>query len=1066
MSKRISDILQWRKPLFGGLVVASLVIASPAPLFAAGAETSQATSATAKGTVVDEAGEPLIGATIAVKGTTMGATTDLDGNFSVQAPIGATLIIRYVGYATQEVKFTGQPLEIKLGEESALLNELVVVGYGTQKKATMTGAVTVVGSQQLEDKGTLSSPVQAMQGQVPGVIITRSNTAPGEEGWNMKIRGSVSKNNSDPLVIIDGVEYEGVGALNQLNSSDIESMNILKDAAASIYGSKAAGGVVLITTKKGVADRVRVDYNGSFTGKFIGNQPRPARLVDWANAQIDAYRNDGYDDSYDRIKWCKMMIEYKDQYFNFDHVANPINMFGDTADLTFFDTDWNDILWGNSWSTSHDLAVSGGNDKATYRVSAAYMYDDSNLKWGNNSNNRFNIRLNNTFKFHKKFQLVSSIAVNRQDQVAPTRIGSCLTSATAQPGFPSSTIDGKPYGWGGGWKAPNWEAELGGDNNYKALSVNVSEAFKYDIINGLSLNATFGYNYRGNTRDKKSLAVDYYNYAGDKVWFTEPVEEKTTYEKWWDRRELFTAQAYLDYMKTFGEDHNFKAMAGVQYSYTDYESNTNSTEDIISSLQIVNGQGLHTITANKWQEALLSYYGRINYDFRSKYLLEGQARYDGSSKFKAENRWAFFWGVSAGWRITEESFMEGARTWVNELKLRASYGNVGNQNGIDTYSGVGLYDFKPNQNILIGNGKISWIDTNGKLVSLDRTWERVHNYNVALDFGFFGNRLSGTVEAYWKRVNNMLIDVIYPGVLGDKAPTANKGKFKAWGYDVNAAWSDKIGNVNYHVGGTFTYADNRLLDNGGSGAIGAGVRSDQEGYPLNSVFGLRYCGKIENEEMLKKYQDRYAATTTMGNISKIRVGSNMYEDINKDGKLDSKDLVYLGTDDPKIQFSFNFGAEWKGFDIDVVFQGAGRRTVWRQQGSSADGWRIPTRTWYQNFSDHFIGNVWSETNTSGYYCPLTHESDINNYNYQCSSWSVEDGSYLRLKNLTVGYTLPSHILARQKVLSQVRFYVTGTDLWETSHIKDGWDPEASRNVTNSNRYPFLRNVTFGVHLAF
>ena len=280
MSKRMCDILPWRKPLFGGLVVASMAIACPSPLFAAGAETTQTTSATAKGTVVDETGEPLIGATIAVKGTTMGATTDLDGNFSVQAPIGATLIIRYIGYTTQEVKFNGQPLNITLSEESALLNELVVVGYGTQKKATMTGAVTVVGSQQLEDKGTLSSPVQAMQGQVPGVIITRSNTAPGEEGWNMKIRGSVSKNNSDPLVIIDGVEYEGVGALNQLNSSDIESMNILKDAAASIYGSKAAGGVVLITTKKGVADRVRVDYNGSFTGKFIGNQPRPARLVD------------------------------------------------------------------------------------------------------------------------------------------------------------------------------------------------------------------------------------------------------------------------------------------------------------------------------------------------------------------------------------------------------------------------------------------------------------------------------------------------------------------------------------------------------------------------------------------------------------------------------------------------------------------------------------------------------------------------------------------------------------------------------------------------------------------
>lgn len=1025
-----------------------------------------ASQRTVKGTVVDATGEPLIGATVMIPGTTTGTSTDLDGNFTIKVGDAKEIQVSYIGYQTMKVAVNGQTeLKIVMQEDSSVLDEVVVVGYGTQKKATMTGAVSVVGEKQLQDKGSLASPVQAMQGQVPGVIITRSNSAPGEEGWNMKIRGSVSKNASEPLVIIDGVEYEGVGALNQINPNDIATMNILKDAAASIYGSKAAGGVVLITTKKGSADRVRVDYNGSFTAKFIGNQPSSMRIVDWANAQIEAYRNDGYDDSYNRIQWCKMMIEYKDQYFDFDHVKNPIDMFSDTADLTFFDTDWNDILWGNSWSTSHDLAVSGGSEKASYRVSAAYMYDDSNLKWGKNNNNRFNLRLNNTFKFHERFSLTSSIAVNRQDQVSPTLIGQALTSSTAQPGFPSSTKDGKPYGWGT-WTSPNWAAELGGENKYKAVSVNVSEAFKYDIINGLSLNATFGYNYRGNTRDKKTESVTYYNYAGTKQWLTTPTQENTSYEKWWDRREVFNVQAYLDWMKTFKEDHNLKLMGGVQYSFTEYETNTNTAKDIIPSLDIINGSGVVTTKATKWQQALMSYYGRANYDFRSKYLLEGQFRYDGSSKFQAKDRWAFFWGVSAGWRITEESFMEGVREWMNELKLRASYGNVGNQNGIDNYSGVGLYNFKPNQGVIIGNGLVSWIDTNGKLVSMNRTWERVHNYNVALDFGFLNNRLTGTVEAYWKKVNNMLIDVIYPSVLGDAAPTANKGKFKAWGYDVNATWNDRIGNVNYHVGGTFTYADNKLLDNGGSGAIQAGVRSDREGYPLNSVWGLRYCGKIENEEMLKKYQDRYQATTTMGNISKIRVGSNMFEDVNKDGKLTAEDLVYLGTDDPKIQFSFNLGASWNGFDLDIVFQGAGRRTVWRQQGNSADVWRIPVRTWYNNCSDHFLGNVWSPENPGGYYVPLTHETDIINYNYQCSSWSVEDGSYLRLKNITLGYSLPESVLSRQKVLSQVRFYVTGTDLWETSKIKDGWDPEAPRNVTNANRYPFLRNLTFGVHLAF
>lgn len=357
MRKRSNNLFARCQCLFTGLLIAFSVVVFVSPVYSAPAE-KQAT-AVVTGEVVDNAGEPLIGATVMLKGGSVGASTDIDGKFRINVPVGSTLVVSYIGYRQKEVKATSGSMKVILEEDSAVLDEVVVVGYGTQKKATMTGAVTVVGSQQLEDKGTLASPVQAMQGQVPGVIVTRSNSAPGEEGWNMKIRGSVSKNNSDPLVIIDGVEYEGVGALNQINPSDIESMNILKDAAASIYGSKAAGGVVLITTKKGSSDRVKVDYNGSFTGKFIGNQPRPAGLVDWANAQIEAYRNDGYDDSYDRIRWCQMMIEYKDQYFNFDHVNNPIGMFGDTADLTFFDTDWNDILWGNSWSTRDFLYVYG-----------------------------------------------------------------------------------------------------------------------------------------------------------------------------------------------------------------------------------------------------------------------------------------------------------------------------------------------------------------------------------------------------------------------------------------------------------------------------------------------------------------------------------------------------------------------------------------------------------------------------------------------------------------------------------------------------------------------------------
>ncbi len=1068
MRKRFSNILPWRGSLLGGIVVASLSAFTPMSLSAAAVPAAESAATSVSGEVLDGNGDPLIGATVAVKGSTVAVACDLDGRFSIKAPKGATLVVSYIGYKTQEVKVTGDNLVITMVEDSSVLDEVVVVGYGTQKKATMTGSVSVVGEAALQNKGNLSSPVQALQGQVPGVIITRNSTAPGDESWSMSLRGAVSKNSTPPLVIIDGVEYESVNDLRLINPSDIESINFLKDAAASIYGSKAAGGVVLVTTKKAKEGKVKVDYNGSYTYKHIGLSAELMSLDQWADAVVMARTNDGYGDNDTWIRYAKLAKEYRNKYIDLQHSTDPIGL-GDVDDLVFFDTDWQDIMWGDSWSTQHELSVSGGSEKNLYRFSMGYMYDDSNLKWGNNHNQRVNLRLNNTMQLAKNFTLQSVIAYNRQDQVAPTQIGSALTVASQQPGFPSSTVDGKPYGWGGSkWATPNWVAELGGDNNLKVSAVNISETFRYEIIPGLTANAVLGYNTSDAIRDTKSKSVEFYNYAGTKKLWNKPNQEDSYYEKSFANTDFYSVQGYLNWNRTFKQDHDLTLLAGVQYNYKQYEYTKTKAKDIQPSLDVVNGSGDVTIaSAEKWEESMLSWYGRANYAYKSKYMLEGQFRYDGSSKFQPENRWAFFWGASLGWRLTEESFMEGVRDWWNDFKLRASYGNVGNQSGIDRYSGSMLYNFTQTGKALIGGELVSYIDTNGKLVSTDRTWERVHNYNIAVDFGFLNSRLSGTVEAFWKRTNNMLIDVIYPGILGDKAPTANLGKFKAWGYEGNINWNDKIGNVRYHIGGTFTYVDNELVDNGGSGAIQAGVRSDREGYPLNSVFGLRYCGKIQTEEQLEKYINRYSENSTIGNFNLLRLGDNMYQDVNGDGKLDANDYVYLGTDDPKIQFSFNFGAEWKGFDINFIFQGAGKRTVWRtDNNNNADIWKIPQRAVYQNGSNHWVGNVWSLDNPDGRYPSLTNQRDINNYNYQCSSWSVEDGSYLRLKNVTLGYTMPQNIVDRTKVISNVRFYITGTDLWEVSHIHDGWDPEASRKISNASRYPFLRTWTFGANITF
>lgn len=1030
---------------------------------------SAAADTTVEGEVVDDTGEPLIGASVLVKGTTTGTSTDFDGKFSIKAPIGKELVIRYVGYQPQEVKVTGEYLKVTLREDMTNLDEVVVVGYGTQKKATMTGAVTAVGEQAMQEKGNLSSPVQALQGQVPGVIITRGSAAPGEESWSMTLRGAVSKNSSEPLVIIDGIEYESVNELRLLNPSDIESMNFLKDAAASIYGSKAAGGVVLVTTKKAKDNKLRIDYNGSVTGKRPGLKANLMTLDEWSDAVVQARTNDGYGEDDTWLRYARLAQAYRNQYIDLDHTPNPYagSGFTDVADFVFFDNNWNDIMWGDAVSTSHELSISGGKAGSTFRLSGGFMYDGSNLRWGHNSNKRYNLRLNNSFDLTDKFHLNSVIAYNRQEQVQPSQIGTALTAGVSQPGLPSSTIDGKPYGWGT-WVTPNWVCELGGDNNLSVSAINISEAFLYNILPGFNANLIFGYNTSTANRESKNQPIDFYNYAGTRVVLTKPLQSASSYSKSNSRTNFYSVQGYLDYAHVWKEIHDFKVMGGVQYNFKSYDYLNTVVEDIQPELDIINGAGTVALDrVDKWEEAIMSYFGRVNYNLNFKYLFEAQARYDGSSKFQAKNRWAFFWGVSAGWRIVDESWMESTRSWLNELKLRASYGNVGNQSGIDRYSGVLLYNYHQGSGALVGGNQLSYITTNGKLASADRTWERVHNYNIGLDFGFFTGRLTGTVEAFWKRTGNMLIDVTYPAILGDQAPTANYGKFKAWGYEGQINWNDRIGNVSYHVGGTFTYAANELLDNGGSGTIRAGVVSDREGYPLNSVFGLKYAGKIQNDEQLELYKDRYQDKYSMnGVLNLVRKGDNLYEDVNGDGRLDENDLVYLGTDDPKIQFSFNAGVEYWGFDLNVTFQGAADRTVWRSEsGGGYDTWACPMRTVYQNSSNQWIGKVWSPETPNNFYPTLTNQGDINAYNYQCSSWSVNDGSYIRLKNLTIGYTFPSSLL-RKTILSSVRLYLTGTDIWEWTKIHDGWDPEAKRTVTAAARYPFVRSITFGVNVSF
>lgn len=1058
--------LKSRKILFSSMLLTSFCLGVPLPTFAevyGSMEVSQSVSVT--GLVVDANGEPVIGANVMVKGTNNGTITDIDGKFTLNNAKG-TLVVSFIGYKTQEVQINGNEknLNIVLREDSELLDEVVVVGYGTMKKESLTGAVTVVDSKAFKEKGGLSSPLEALQGQVAGVMITRSSSAPGDESWGLNLRGAVSANSTEPLIIIDGVAYNSVNELRLINPNDIETINFLKDGSAAIYGSRAAGGVVLITTKKGAEGKVKVEYSGTATLKTVGLMPSAMNIDQWADGVMTALRNDN-NTSNSWYTFAELAKQYKGTYIDLNNSNSPFGSAGftDVSDFVFSDdTNWLDSLFGETMSTEQNLSLSGGSERSSYRISLNYLYDGSTLQYGNNNNQRYTFRMNNTFKLTDKIKLESSISYSRQEQVVPTMISSVLTTQMPMPGLPFTTIDGKPYAWGT-WGSPVAKVTEGGDNKLSVSNFSLSETLNYQITDWLSANANVGYTTGVANRNTVQNSITYYNYAGDKQVLVDPAQANSTYTQTNSKTDFYSVTGYLNAMKTFNDKHNLSLTLGAQYEFKEYTYFGVKVKDIQTGLENVNGSGEITLSGSedKYQNAIMSYFGRFNYDYNNKYLLELNARYDGSSRFLPENRWDLFYGASLGWRLKEENFLKDV-DFLSDLKLRLSYAEMGNQSGISNYDGVQIYNLETGTGAYVGTDKLSYIKTSGVLASTSRSWERIKNYNLAVDFGFLNGRLTGTVEAFMKKNDNMLVSITFPGTLGDSAPKANAGKFKTWGYEGSLNYRGKIGQVDYHLGGVFTFARNELVDYGGTSVMSSGYTSTQQGYPLNSIFGLRYGGKIQNEEQLNAYMTKYYDNNGIGMPSNLRVGDNMFCDENGDGVLDHNDYIFLGSDSPEISYSFNAGASYKGFDINVIFQGAANRFVYR----GIDNWTVPFRANYTNTITSSIGNTWSEDNPDAYYAPYTNDSNINNYNYQASSLTSQDGRYLRLKNVTIGYTFDNNLLKRQNVVENVRLYITGADLWETTKIKDGWDPEAKRDASGTQRYPFTRNFTFGVNLTF
>ncbi|RDB03878.1 SusC/RagA family TonB-linked outer membrane protein [Runella aurantiaca] len=1057
---------------------------------------------TVGGTVTDEKNEGIPGVSVALKNTTRGTTTDANGKFSLSVvDESSVLVFSFLGYEKQEIAIGSRKIiNLQLRPDPKSLQEVVVVGYGEQRKETLTGSVVTINEQVFKNRGPVSNPLSALQGQVPGVVVTRNSAQPGREQWNFQMRGASSVNNSDPLVIIDGVPVPGTSALNSLNPNDIDNISFLKDAAASIYGSRAAGGVVLITTKRAKTGKPTVEYSAAFSQKKIGLQPDLVRINDWWGLIREARTNDGFPatDIWNNLTTVmeKALAQGKQWLTPAEYQALSVpgaGLFGDVKDFPFFDQTMQDVLWGNAHSQEHQLSVASRGEKAGYRVSLGYLNDGSLLQWGNNSNKRYNLRLTHDYSFSNKLKLATNISVERQQIVQPTQLGSIMNNGIQQ-GMPLFNQKGQAYVWGSGIGNASQVsiATFGGDNKEANTRLNTNLNLTYNATPNLKLVGTAGYYLL--TTDYRTFEnnIPFYDYTGANLIAYLP--SRSSYQRGNKQEAFYSANAYAEFSKQVAKIHDFKLTAGLQYERNEYNRFIAKTLDAIpnvpNSLNLSTGDPTtKTVSEAQNHYAIGGYFSRLNYALKDKYLLEANARYDGSSKFDAQNRWKGFWGVSIGWRVTQEKFMQNI-PFLDDLKIRASYGSVGNQNGI------GLYDYIQFMNInfspgatsagfpILGTSPAVRVAPSGSLVALDRTWEKVINQNIGVDFALLKNRLYGTLEFFKKNNNNMLIARTYSAVLGANAPDGNNGTLETKGWELSLGWRDKIGNLSYHISGNLSDNTNMLVGYGGQKIINSanrGLNGAVEGYPLNTYFGLVYDGRIQSQEQLEAYRKFIAgnniglpagAATAQAN-ARLSLGDNMFKDVNGDGKLTfPEDAVALGRDDPRFIYSFNGGFEWKGFDFNAIFQGVGKRTIIR------DGnWRIPAAVIFQAQNTAFLGKTWSPTNTDAFYPRLSTTGTINNYNYYQSDWIVEDGSYIRLKNVVLGYTLPGSLTQKAKI-QRLRVYFSGSDLWEKANIRDGWDPEATRSVANtgdgennnvstfSQRFPFYRYMTLGLNLTF
>ena len=1031
MLKRLQSVsmVLFLGTLFSGTI--STATASGANSFAT---TQQA--GICKGLVKDATGESVIGASVVVKGTTNGTITDFDGNFSLDGiKKGDVIVISYVGYQTQEIKWNGSPLNVILKEDSKTLSEVVVVGYGTQKKANLSGSVAMVDSKELENR-PIQNVSSGLQGLMPGVAITGTNGAPGQDAGKIRVRGIGTLNEAGPYILVDGIE---TGTLSAVDPNDIESISVLKDAAsAAIYGSKAANGVVLITTKRGKTGQTKISYSGYLSFQNATNMIERMGSYEYASLLNQALEAEG------------MSKRFND---------TELQKFKDGNDPLYPDTDWYDLAYKTGVQHRHNVNINGGSENVKYMASLGYLNQTGILP--NAGREQFNARTNLDMKINKRLSARMNLSFIKNDYsdassayyggssdqiIRQLNLIAPWIVARYDDGTWGTISDGSPIAW----------LDSGMKVNRDNYNFSGMAAVDYEIFDGLKLTLQGAY---VNNLQNYNYFQKYIKYNENKE--SDPSQLDERFYKW-DRTNY---DALLNYNKNFGK-HNIKGLLGWHTEKYNYKYQKAVRKKFPNNELTDMNAGDASTQSNEGytaELAMISWFARINYDFAGKYLLEANIRADASSRFAEGHRWGYFPSFSGAWRISEEAFMESAKdSWLSGLKIRASWGQLGNQDALsgsnnDYYPALNTYNLD-SKYAFGGSLNSGYYQRKYRLETI--SWEKASTWGVGVDFTLF-NKLNGSLDYYNRKTTGIIMDVTVPKEFALDAYKDNVGSMRNSGIEINLSYNTKIGQVDFGIAGNFSYNKNEILDLGGGDpnkyldATNGYSQRNKVGEAMNSYYIYRADGFFNSQEEADAYTAKYG--NPFGKT--FKAGDLRYVDTNKDGKLTADDREYCGSSDPKIIYGFNINAGWKGIDLSLMFNGAagvkrlfdGYEVYGNFSGDAAHPATIWRDAWTPDNHDASMPRIFYDTNSAS-----------SSRSVQSDFW-LQDTSYLRLKNLQLGYTLPKGWLNSVGV-ENIRIYYSVENLLTFDKMKINIDPESTSQRLSS--YPLLRTRAFGVNVTF